>query len=292
MLSLLVLSVFCIIVNVCDGFFEGYFLDRNLFLCVAFDYFLWVGLESPSFTADLYTVVLLAFGVVLVVAFFAPLSTYSYTTVCPTCNGQKIITCPTCHGSGICWVCGGTGRISYMPPGDDWCAACQGTGKCYTCGGAGNYTCPQCGGVGYLTLSHYTLVGSTTGISILNILVVVVAVFLALGVAEFYLSFNDWVYDVEQMDMWFNPSFGMWCYAKDRKRWLKYQVVGGALVAPLVGTMFFSILAVHQFAWDVLLLGGFLSIFVTSVFAFVFYKAYAARLEQPTEPEPNENVTT
>jgi len=228
----------------------------------------------------------LLFCVVLIGSFFVLPSTYSYQVTCSSCDGNGTVICGDCHGSGLCWVCGGTGRISYMPPGDQWCGACQGTGVCSACGGDGYVICGECHGEGYLAYWQFTLTGSSIAISGLNILGFLAGFSLGYVLSSFYLSFNEWVYDVEDMNFWFNPSFNIWAFAKDHKRWAKYQVVGNAVITPFLGILLFLAIFTRHYVSDFLLPGFLFSLIITGVFAYIFYKAYATRLEeQKLEPK-------
>lgn len=131
-------------------------------------------------------------------AFALPLG-YTYTETCAVCGGSGTVTCETCHGSGKCWICGGDGIIDYMPPGSQWCAACSGTGKCYTCGGSGSHACTNCGGSGVLVYWMYTIVGSSIVLSILNIFNFLAGFGLSYIGSAIHLSFNEWIYDVDDM---------------------------------------------------------------------------------------------
>lgn len=185
--------------------------------------------------------------------------------------------CETCHGSGICWICGGDGIIDYMPPGSQWCAACRGTGKCYTCGGS-THACTSCGGSGVLTYWMYTFVGSSIVLSILSIFLFLIGFCLAYMGSAIHLSFNEWVYDVEDMDFWFNPSFMTWLFAKHRKRWAKWQTCPNLVFGIYLGAVIFWLFYNKSVTQDSFSIGIYMSI-ITSLFAFVFYKTYASRLE-------------
>jgi len=191
---------------------------RKLFFCETYDYLLGVALVGVLPRPSFYMMITLLFVVVLIGSFFVLPSTYSYQVTCSSCDGNGTVICGDCHGSGLCWVCGGTGKISYMPPGDQWCAACQGTGVCSACGGDGYATCDECNGEGYLKYWQFTLAGSSVAISGLNILGFLAGFFLGYVLSSFYLGFNEWVYDVEDMNFWFNPAFNIWAFAKDHKR--------------------------------------------------------------------------
>ena len=210
--------------------------------------------------------------------FILPIS-YTYDEICPRCQGDAIVTCETCHGSGICWVCDGTGRIWYMP-NDGWCAACQGTGECYTCGGKGWHTCGKCGGTGLLVHWMYNLLGATVAPSFISVLLFLGLFILGYVVSAFYLSFNEWVYEVEDMGFWFNPSFMTWLFARHRKRWVKWQTFLNLILSIYLGVSFFWLMSLKQITQETLVTGTLLSIPVVIVFSMLFYKAQISRLEE------------
>jgi hypothetical protein len=203
---------------------------------------------------------------------------YTYDETCPTCQGKGTVTCESCHGSGKCWVCDGTGKIWYMP-GDGWCAACQGTGICPTCGGKGWHTCGKCGGTGLLVHWMYTLAGSAVVPSIIGIFLFLGFFVLSGFFSAFYLSFNEWIYEVEDMGFWFNPSFMTWLFAKHRKRWAKWQTGLNLILAIYFGILLFGYFSLSHITQETFVTGTLLSIAVVSLFSLVFYKAYISRLE-------------
>jgi len=126
-------------------------------------------LEGNSRSYVNFLIIAIVFVIALVVLAFALPKTYSWSENCSNCQGKGTVVCTTCHGSGVCWICGGTGKISYM--NDEYCMACQGTGKCYACEGSGVQTCPTCLGNKVLTNWKYTLSGAAVVISVFSILV-------------------------------------------------------------------------------------------------------------------------
>lgn len=217
--------------------------------------------------------VLLVFGLVATV-FVVP-TTYSWSEVCSTCGGNGVHSCRECGGSGVCWVCGGDGIVFSLPEGW-WCAACQGTGKCYDCGGTGVQTCEKCYGSGSVWHWVYNLFGSSVVLSVLDVFLFVGVFVLNYIVDEFYLGFNEWVYRVEDMGFWFNRSFLIWLFAKDRKRWVKWSSGVSAFVAVYIGTMLFGLFSVSNITGDVLAGGVLVSVFATGFFAWLFYKYYTS----------------
>jgi hypothetical protein len=99
-------------------------------------------------------------------------------------------------------------------------------------------------------------------------------------VSAFYLSFNKWIYDVEEMGFWFNPSFMTWLFAKHPKRWVKWQTGLNLIIAIYLGFLIFWILAREQIAQETLVTGTLLSITIVASFSLIFYKAYTLKLEE------------
>jgi hypothetical protein len=93
---------------------------------------------------------------------------------------------------------------------------------------------------------------------------------------EFYLSYNEWVYQVKDMGFWFNRSFSVWLFATDRKRWAKWSSGGAAFGAVYLGTLMFWLLSVNNITGDVLAGGVLVGVFATSLFAWLFYKYYTS----------------
>jgi hypothetical protein len=232
-------------------------------------------LRSSSFSPLMAATLLF---VSLLVSLFIFPTGYTYDETCPKCQGNGTVTCETCHGSGKCWICNGTGRIWYM--NDGWCAACHGTGKCYTCGGKGWHTCGKCGGAGILTYFMYNLTGATVVLSLISVLLFLGLFVLSYAASAFYLSFNEWVYEVEDMGFWFNPSFMKWLFARHRKRWAKYQTVFDLIFSIFWGVLFFGLLSLRQITQETFAIGTLLNIAVVSLFSWCFYKSYISRLSQ------------
>jgi len=214
----------------------------------------------------------------LISLFILPIS-YTYEEICPKCQGKGIVTCETCGGSGKCWICEGDGIIDYMPPGSQWCAACQGTGRCYTCGGSGLHACGECRGTGLLIHWMYTPAGSTIVLSIIGIFLFLGSFVLGGFLSAFYLSFNEWIYKVEDMGFWFNPSFLTWLFAKHRERWAKWQTGASLFFAVYLGILLFWISSLEAITQETFMTGALFSTVVVGLFSLVFYKLYISRLE-------------
>jgi len=125
----------------------------------------------------------------------------------------------------------------------------------------------------------YTLIGSTIALSIVNTLLFLGLFFLSGVFSAFYLSFNEWLYKVDDMGFWFNPSFMTWLFAKDRKRWAKWQTACNSVFAIYFGAMLFGILSLKQITWESFVGGILFSIIVVGLFSLLFYKSYTSRLE-------------
>jgi len=236
------------------------------------------GVDLRSSTFFPLTASLLFVGL-LISLFILPMG-YTYDEICPRCHGDGTVTCENCHGSGMCWVCDGTGKIWYM--NNSWCAACQGTGKCYTCGGKGWHSCEECEGTGLLVHWMYNLTGATLASSFINVLLFLGLFTLCYVAIAFYLSFNEWVYEVEDMGFWFNPSFMTWLFAKHRKRWAKWTTGTSSILSIYLGASFFRLLSFKQITLQTFFVGTLLSIPVVILFSIFFYKSYTSK---PTESQ-------
>jgi len=204
---------------------------------------------------------------------------YTYDEICSRCQGDGSVTCETCHGSGICWVCDGTGRIWYMP-NDGWCAACQGSGECSTCEGKGWYKCVECEGTGLLVHWMYNLIGATVVPSFISVLLFLGLFIFSGWISAFYLSFNEWIYQVEDMGFWFNPSFMTWLFAKHRERWAKWTTGSSSVLSVYLGALFFVILSLNQVMLETFVAGVLLSIPIVTLFSWFFYKSYTSKIAE------------
>lgn len=90
--------------------------------------------------------------------------------------------------------------------------------------------------------------------------------------AAFHLSFNEWVYEVEDMSFWFNPSFMTWLFAKHRERWVKWATMFSLLCALIFGFVPFMVISAGHITQETFLLIASPGIVVTSLFALAFYK--------------------
>lgn len=218
--------------------------------------------------------VLLVFG--LVASAFVVPTVYTWSEVCSTCGGDGVHSCWQCGGSGVCWVCGGDGNVFDTLPGGWWCAACQGSGRCYDCGGDGVATCETCYGLGSVGHWMYNLFGSSVLLSVVDVFLFVGLFVVDYFFSAFYLGFNEWVYKVNDMGFWFNRSFFIWLFAKDRKRWAKWSSGFSVFGAVYFGVLIFWSFSPRNITGDVLAGGFLVSVFFTGLFAWLFYRYYTS----------------
>jgi hypothetical protein len=125
----------------------------------------------------------------------------------------------------------------------------------------------------------YTAIGAGVVHSIFNVFLFLGLFVLSYAASAFYLSFNAWVHDVEDMGFWFNPSFMTWLFAKDPRRWAKWQTVLNLLFAVYFGVVFFWMASLNKITSEIFINGTVFSIAVAILFSLIFYKAYVSRLE-------------
>jgi hypothetical protein len=112
----------------------------------------------------------------------------------------------------------------------------------------------------------------TIALSFINVLIFLLFFGFGYVAAAVHLSFNEWVYDVEDMNFWFNPSFMTWLFAKHRERWAKWETAFSLLCALILGLVPFMVISEGHIAQETFLLTYLPSIVVTGLFAFAFYK--------------------
>ena len=241
---------------------------------------LFVHRKPNSFGIDLRSsiffllVVSLFFLSILISLFILPMG-YTYDEVCPVCHGEGTVGCGMCGGTGVCPFCWGDGEFA-----GNLCMACGGTGKCAKCGGEGWHTCEKCEGTGLLVHWMYNLTGATLASSFINVLLFLGLFTLGYVSAAFYLSFNEWVYEVEDMGFWFNPSFMTWLFARHRKRWVKWTTGISSILSIFLGVLFFGLLSFKQITPETFFVGTLLSIPVVILFSIFFYKSYTSKLRE------------
>jgi len=211
----------------------------------------------------------------LFVSLFILPTGYTYDETCPECKGEGTVICRDCSGDGICRSCGGDGEIFE----DWWCAACHGSGKCSTCEGKGWHTCIECEGTGLLVHWMYNLIGATVVPSFISVLLFLGLFYFSYAVSAFYLSFNEWIYQVKHMDFWFNPSFMTWLFAKHYERWAKWTTGISSILSIYLGVLLFGLLSFRQVILETFVAGILLSIPVVASFSILFYKAYVSKLK-------------
>ena len=141
------------------------------------------------------------------------------------------------------------------------------------CGGTGIQSCTECGGKGIVVHWKYTIVGSATVISVFSVLVLLGSLGLAYAFSGFRLDFNEWVYDVEDMQPWFNPSFMTWVFAKDRARWFRWEIGIAAPTSLFMVVVLFTTVSLRVATPDTIIWGSGIALIIASTFAFILYKA-------------------
>ena len=214
----------------------------------------------------------------LLVSLFVLPTRNAYDEICPRCEGEGTVICRDCFGDGICPWCGGDGELDFIEGW--WCADCQGSGKCRTCEGKGLHTCGKCGGTGLLVHWTYNLIGAAVVPSFISVLLFLGLFILSYAFSAFYLSFNEWVYEVKNMDFWFNPSFMTWLFAKHYERWVKWTTGTSLIVSIYLGALLFGLLSLNQIILETFVIGTLLSIPVVISFSIFFYKSYISRVSE------------
>jgi len=125
----------------------------------------------------------------------------------------------------------------------------------------------------------FNALGSTIVISIISIFLFLGIFGLSYVIYTFDVSFNEWVYEVEDMDFWFNSSFITWLFAKHPKRWAKWQTVITLILAIYLGVFLFWAVFRGNITQESLIWGTLFSIAAVGLFSFFFYKSYVLGLE-------------
>jgi len=126
----------------------------------------------------------------------------------------------------------------------------------------------------------YNLIGATVAPSFISVLLFS-GLFIFSGlISALYLSFNEWVYQVEDMGFWFNPSFMTWLFAKHRKRWAKWTTGTSSVLSIYLGALLFVLLSLNQIVQETFVAGVALSIPIVSLFSWFFYKSYTSKLAE------------
>jgi len=127
----------------------------------------------------------------------------------------------------------------------------------------------------------YNAVGFTAILSIINVFLFLGLFVLSYAASAFYLSFNQWVYEVEDMGFWFNPSFMTWLLAKHPKRWMKWQSGFNFILAVYFGALLFGLISLNHVTSESFALGILFGVLATLLFSILFYRSFASRAEEP-----------
>jgi len=101
----------------------------------------------------------------------------------------------------------------------------------------------------------FTSVGSSLLFSTIFSLCFFGAFGLEYAVDAFRLDMNPWVFDVKDMDFWFNPMFLTWLFGRDRRRWAKWTTASSLIVAVILGTTLAILASIERATRDVMLIG-------------------------------------
>jgi hypothetical protein len=138
----------------------------------------------------------------------------------------------------------------------------------------------------------FTPAGSAIVLSLIGVFMFLGSFLISGFFSAFYLSYNPWIYDVDDMGFWFNPSFMVWLFAKDRKRWAKWQTGANAFGAVYFGIILFLIFSLQYITPEAFILGAFFCVGIVSLFSFIFYKVYVSTIgESETEAIPSADDT-
>ena len=134
--------------------------------------------------------------------------------------------------------------------------------------------------IGYTVRAHwmYNLLGATIVHSIINIFAFLGFFFVGGFSAAFHLSYNEWIYNVENMSFWFNRSFMTWLFATHRERWAKWEVGFSLFGAILIGFLLFLSLSMKNITQETFTTGALFSSVIVGLFSFIFYKSYILKL--------------
>ena len=97
-------------------------------------------------------------------------------------------------------------------------------------------------------------------------------------ISTVHLSFNEWIYEVENMSFLFNRSFLTWLFARHRETWVQWQTVINLILAIPSGVAV-TILVSPRITQASLFTGFLFSIPIVGLFSLLFYKLYTLRLE-------------
>lgn len=137
------------------------------------------------------------------------------------------------------------------------------------------------------------LATGTIAVSILGVLIFLGAFGLFLLISALALDANPWIHDVEHMKYnYFNRyPYIAWLYENDRRKWARETVIGGLIGSIVAAITVFGIYVTNTVfvgnSWpaDTIAWSSFGGTLVTLFFAFIFYEAYVANIEQPNADE-------
>lgn len=138
---------------------------------------------------------------------------------------------------------------------------------------------------------NFNMLGFTLASAILSIFMFVFIWYGNYAMHVFYVAFNEWVYDVENMSFWFNRSFWVWLFAKNRKRWIKLNIISIIFLGPFMANFLFGAFTWWYVTVSFLAVGYAFSQALTFVFAFIFYKAQLIKLETEDSEVSEESST-
>ena len=132
----------------------------------------------------------------------------------------------------------------------------------------------------------FNLFGSAAILSIIDAFLFLGLFAVGAVAADFYLSFNNWVYQVADMGFWFNRSFMVWLFAKDRKRWAKWEAGFSSFGAVYLGAFFFGLFSYRSVTGEIFIGGVLLSILAAGLFSWLFYRYYTSEMPNMGELNP------
>jgi len=138
--------------------------------------------------------------------------------------------------------------------------------------------------IGYVYQGRFvlTVAGATVIMSLMIAVLFLAFFYLGYLCTEFYLAFNEWVYEVEDMCSLFNRNFMVWLLAKYPRRWAKRAVASSFLLAACFGIWLYLFITKENTTFQVAWQGTLLSTTITVLFSFAFYKNYISKIDAST----------
>ena len=124
----------------------------------------------------------------------------------------------------------------------------------------------------------FNFTGAMVYTSLTSIFLFLASFGFAVYLTSLYLSFNEWIHQVEHMGFLFNPSFMTWLFAKNRERWGKWTTCYCYLGSISLGPPLFLAIAAGKIPatlFDATIIS---SIVILSIFAYLFYLSYKTKL--------------